>query len=849
MTSSYQGISQGNSGFNPDPTPDYTTQIQQRNQELQRSLDRFNDSVNANDAARLANAERAGDTARALGKLSATAAKVLGGIQTERIKKFQNEAKLLKAAGLDTPEKIEAARQEQDRQEEELRETNAELNKVKDKMVKNQEPFNVIDDVGKLNGYHIAELNRLNIIEQSKTYDQGVKDYIAEQIQSGRDNSPDAQVGYAKEYTSQFLFELQDYSSPLIAKYALPFITQGQDKRIQAIRTQQAQDVSAQDRENATTKLLETSDLEAYLNTVRYTVDGNGNQLGYAGALNELENVIRRQATAGKRIDFEALGDSKVNNGMLFKKHPRFDFLKDVYDDIQEDNFQEDLQDRNLNLVQIKNSFYKEAADRGYVYSDQEIKTFRQRLRNDAYTEGEISWLDDYHTSTRRDIDEDRKGLTLLRQKKKYLVESDLAHVHPQVYREFISQVRADEPRVLAESSFDSQFEKEANALANKLYEEEVGNDEKTNQWYAAQRRFKDELLKSFDEKLNTMPARAAFEDAVGELVTKLGGESSIPEAIRQKYTASEDIKADEAFALKVAESSEYIADVVRSGNMSALERIMLPNTQKELEQLVLYNKSNGNRAPIPELYVKIARGVKGLDAWTIANAQYIAFTGDVNGLGKGPSEEARDSMSPALRAAMDYKPTRSKIFRSREDVDYTQLSLSNASTYDSTHSLRELVMSGEGGFTSANRGIAGDSPGGIPDLHTKTISEWRELYNQGWNALGAPQFISSTFVGAVSRLNLPDDTVMTPDTQMKLLDELLLGGVKRPRLSAYLNGTSNDIKAAAEDFSLEFASAPNPYTGITSYPGVGGNAASMRLNEVYAVLRQVRERISRQKT
>jgi hypothetical protein len=84
----------------------------------------------------------------------------------------------------------------------------------------------------------------------------------------------------------------------------------------------------------------------------------------------------------------------------------------------------------------------------------------------------------------------------------------------------------------------------------------------------------------------------------------------------------------------------------------------------------------------------------------------------------------------------------------------------------------------------------------------------------------------------------------MTPDVQFQILDELLLGGVKRPRLSAYLNGTSDNRKAAAEDFSLEFASAPNPNTGITSYPNVGNNASSMSLDEVYAVLDQVREAV-----
>lgn len=842
MTSSYQGISQGNRGFNPSPTPDYTRQIQQRNQELQRSLDRFNDSVNANDAARLANAQMAGDGMKALGQLSQTLGTVLGEVQKKRIEKFKNQAALLKAAGLDTPEKIEAHRKEQDRQEEELRETNAELNKVKDKMVKNQEPFNVIQDVGKLNGYHIAELNRLNIIEQSKTYDQGVKDYIAEQIQSGRDNSPDAQVGYAKEYTSQFLFELQDFSSPLIAKYALPYITEGQDKRIQAIRTQQAEDESAMTRADATTKLNETGDAEAFLNSVRFTVDGNGNMLGYAGALNELENVIRRQATARQRIDFDQLGESNINDGKKLKDHPRFAYFKQIYDDIQGQNFDKDMTNRRRDLEQIRLNFLEQGAKRGYVYTDQDIERLYEEYGKD-YSRSELSFLDDYKTSQERDAEDDKEALKQLLIRKKYLVEEDLRGVHPDAYIAYMNVVQETEPLAKAEGSYDTKLNTEANRFADKIYTEEIGSKDKTPQWGIAQRNIKDKLLERFNQNLtNGMDAELAFRDAVQDQFVAFGGNGSIPEDKRNEFTAVNVIETDTAFATKIADSAQYVADVIRNGG--DLTHSYIPNTQKELEQLVEYN--NG-RAEIPKLYFKIARKVKGLSAWQIANAQFFAFTG--NELGKSSSEEARDSMSPALRAAMDYKPTRSKIFRSREDVDYTQLSLSNASTYDSTHALRELVMSGEGGYTSANRGIAGDSPGGIPDLHTKTISEWRELYKQGWNALGAPQFISSTFDGAVSRLNLPDDTVMTPDTQMKLLDELLIGGVKRPRLSAYLNGTSNDIKAAAEDFSLEFASAPNPYTGITSYPSVGGNAASMRLNEVYAVLRQVREAISRQKT
>ena len=163
----------------------------------------------------------------------------------------------------------------------------------------------------------------------------------------------------------------------------------------------------------------------------------------------------------------------------------------------------------------------------------------------------------------------------------------------------------------------------------------------------------------------------------------------------------------------------------------------------------------------------------------------------------------------------------------------------------DPMQPLQDLVLSGEGGFTSANRGMAGDSPGGIPDLDRKTVGEWKQLYRQGWNALGGPQFIESTFNGAVNRLKLSDDTVMSGNVQMELFNELILGGVKRPRLSAYLNGTSDNLEGALEDMSLEFASVANPKTGITSYPNVGGNAASINSNSMALVLQQLRNRLN----
>ena len=51
---------------------------------------------------------------------------------------------------------------------------------------------------------------------------------------------------------------------------------------------------------------------------------------------------------------------------------------------------------------------------------------------------------------------------------------------------------------------------------------------------------------------------------------------------------------------------------------------------------------------------------------------------------------------------------------------------------------LLSTIRSGEGSWTSANRGTAGDTPNGVPGLDRMTVSQWKDLH-QGYFALGAP--------------------------------------------------------------------------------------------------------------
>lgn len=246
-------------------------------------------------------------------------------------------------------------------------------------------------------------------------------------------------------------------------------------------------------------------------------------------------------------------------------------------------------------------------------------------------------------------------------------------------------------------------------------------------------------------------------------------------------------------------------------------------------------NKSNPNKKPL--LYSEFFNAMQKQK--TLQSGQYHGFIGDSLGA------QAMDAMPPEVaKMIADAEHFMSNRLAQRATITATgglPLHLRRSMGGGEMQELRNLVLSGEGGFTSANRGIAGDTRGGIPGLDKMTVADWKNLYRQGWNALGGPQFIEDTFIGAVNRLNLSDNTVMTGQVQLQLFDELILGGVKRPRLSAYLNGTSDDLNAALEDISLEFASVANPNTGITSYPNVGDNAASITSNEMAEVLQRLR--------
>jgi hypothetical protein len=156
---------------------------------------------------------------------------------------------------------------------------------------------------------------------------------------------------------------------------------------------------------------------------------------------------------------------------------------------------------------------------------------------------------------------------------------------------------------------------------------------------------------------------------------------------------------------------------------------------------------------------------------------------------------------------------------------------------------LAATVMAGEGGWNSVNYGTTGSAS--QMALTSMTIGQVEDLQKRGRVfAVGAYQFTPGVLARARRDAGLSPNDQMTPQNQTRLFWGLALGG-KRPALAAYLRGESNDIAAAHQDLSMEWAGVEGP-SGRGYYDGdSAGNRASIGAARVRQALIAARKQLS----
>jgi hypothetical protein len=155
---------------------------------------------------------------------------------------------------------------------------------------------------------------------------------------------------------------------------------------------------------------------------------------------------------------------------------------------------------------------------------------------------------------------------------------------------------------------------------------------------------------------------------------------------------------------------------------------------------------------------------------------------------------------------------------------------------------LAALISRGEGGYNSVNRGAAGGYKSGTENLENMTVAEVMAAQKSGkFNAAGKYQVIAGTLPEAVKAMGLTGSEKFDRTTQDKIFEQHLAGS-KRPAISDYLNGKSNDLMAALKAMSQEWASIADPSTGRSFYSGSANNRASITSDEAAKALQQTRQ-------
>jgi muramidase (phage lysozyme) len=148
---------------------------------------------------------------------------------------------------------------------------------------------------------------------------------------------------------------------------------------------------------------------------------------------------------------------------------------------------------------------------------------------------------------------------------------------------------------------------------------------------------------------------------------------------------------------------------------------------------------------------------------------------------------------------------------------------------------LQDLIGSkegGAGGYNAVNR--RGGHEIGTENLSEMTVGELMKRQDAGQIfAAGRYQMIPTTLIEAMKAGKVKGDEKFTPEVQDRLFREYLLG-TKRPEVSAFLTGRSNDVDAAVMAVAKEFAAVGVPFEihngkqivprGHSFYSGIGAN-------------------------
>lgn len=153
-------------------------------------------------------------------------------------------------------------------------------------------------------------------------------------------------------------------------------------------------------------------------------------------------------------------------------------------------------------------------------------------------------------------------------------------------------------------------------------------------------------------------------------------------------------------------------------------------------------------------------------------------------------------------------------------------------------------VEGGSQNLNAANRGRAGDTPGGCRSVLGRNCTDMtvkEVIQAQRWSlfAVGAYQFVPSTLKSLVTLSRFDTSRRFDKVTQQELA--VLNIKLMRPQVWAYVLGEPVSANRAALEMAKEWASVGHPSDDRSYYAGRGGNKAKISTAFVSSTLSDVR--------
>lgn len=719
----------------------------QSTQSLQQAgnLGQQNDQTQLNNTRALIDRDR--KLAESIGQFSQT---VLKGL----VEKKKEENEEMYAEGLyesflsgPKPEDLDYV----DSEEESLKEAAAQTNNLADKIEESDGNSLLASEVRKEHpwkkyGRYIGDLQKevsnINVFRRQME-DQLTIDVNGETLSYNELDSIDEYQQWQEVFTKQFLRKFPGVNPQLFGKYIQPGLQKSlqnsamewssiKAKRDKADRTEAAKDqlTAARNTSNFGQVFLDLINTRELTRREGFTL------------LDELvEERIVNQANINtlKNHSFVHRGFGDTTLGKAFERD--FGQFDQKFLAINQQNYQNTVNQRTQFMDQFRTKFEKELRGRGVPFSEDQEQLMREDLINNHNIPKATvdQFFNGYKSKEETDDAQAIEYLNKLRSPsgRGYLIPADLAPYSVAVQNQFADSVASDADLAANYKDFFDNADKVITAAVKDQYdlqEGEIPKGERAGYELRLQR-----AKASYRERFYKNRRSGEFSADKASAVALSDVQANIKVGTFTKATMDDSPDLD-FIAIRNAKAQMQADD-------QSYKTTVFPGSESSLQELKRYKETR--RGGIPQLYYELASDQRGITPWDIADGQLRA-SGDKDGLVKPEAIKAVEKLDPGVQRLINFRTTPGRQGRAVAQSGDIKWFLDTVASVESESFGGYDAYNLEGrddGYTAIGSGNSAEDLRFAKPVSQLTLGEIMNLHNQGkLHAVGRYQFIGSTF-------------------------------------------------------------------------------------------------------